>query len=131
MEIAAAIALGFAGGFVGGVVGVGGGILFVPALALVLDHPQIEAVATSLVAIVPVAVVGAWRQHRYGNIRLGDGLWIAALAPPGIIAGVVLSNAVSQRVLEVSFAVLLLIVAARLLARSARPTPPPSPRAHP
>jgi uncharacterized membrane protein YfcA len=137
MEIAAAIALGFAGGFVGGLLGVGGGILFVPALAIVLDHSQIEAVATSLVAIVPVALVGAWRQHGYGNVRLADGLWIAALAPPGVAAGVVLSNAVSQRVLEVSFAVLLLIVAARLLARAlsgtgtGTATPPPGPRARP
>ena len=44
--------------------GVGGGILFVPALAIFLDEPQVRAEATSLLAIVPVGLVGAWRQNR-------------------------------------------------------------------
>jgi uncharacterized membrane protein YfcA len=121
MEIVAAIVLGFAGGVVGGLLGVGGGILFVPALAIFLDEPQIVAVATSLVAIVPVAAVGAWRQNRFGNVRLADGLWIGALAPGGVLAGVVISNAVSQRVLEVSFALLLLVVAAQMVRRALGP----------
>jgi uncharacterized membrane protein YfcA len=118
MEYVAAGALGFAGGVVGGLLGVGGGILFVPALAIFLDEPQIRAEATSLVAIVPVAITGAWRQHRYGNVRLGDGLWIAALSPLGVLAGVVIANAVSQRALEVGFAALLFLVAAQLTRRA-------------
>ena len=118
MEYVAAAGLGFAGGVVGGMLGVGGGILFVPALAIFLDEPQIRAEATSLVAIVPVAITGAWRQHRYGNLRLGDGIWIGALSPLGVVAGVVIANSVSQRVLEVSFAVLLLAVAAQLARRA-------------
>ncbi|MGZ5333410.1 MAG: TSUP family transporter, partial [Solirubrobacterales bacterium] len=52
-DIAAAV-LGFAGGMVGGLLGVGGGILFVPALALFQDQSQLHAEATSLLAIVPV-----------------------------------------------------------------------------
>ena len=120
MEYVAAIVLGFAGGVVGGMLGVGGGILFVPALAIFLDEPQIEAVATSLVAIVPVAIVGTWRQRRYGNVRLGDGIWIAALSPLGVVAGVLIANAVSQRALELSFAALLVLIAAQLAWRSFR-----------
>ena len=116
-EVAAAI-LGFFGGLVGGLLGVGGGILFVPALAIFLNEPQVRAEATSLLAIVPVAITGAWRQHRYGNVRLRDGLWIGVLSPLGVAVGVVVSNAVSQRVLEVSFAVLLLVVAAQLVRRT-------------
>ena len=54
MEYVLAALLGFAGGTVGGMLGVGGGILFVPALAIFLDEPQIRAEATSLLAIVPV-----------------------------------------------------------------------------
>jgi len=118
MEYVAAALLGYAGGVVGGLLGVGGGILFVPALAIFLDEPQIRAVATSLVAIVPVAMMGTWRQHRFGNVRLVDGLWIGVLSPLGVLAGVVIANAVSQRVLEVSFAALLLLVAAQLLRRA-------------
>ncbi len=117
MEYVAAALLGFAGGTVGGLLGVGGGILFVPALAIFLDEPQLRAEATSLVAIVPVALVGAWRQHAYGNVRVRDGLILGALSPLGVAAGVVLSNAVSERALEIAFALLLLFVAAQLARR--------------
>ena len=124
MEIAAAIACGFAGGVIGGVLGVGGGIIFVPALTIFLGESQVVAVATSLVAIVPVAMVGGWRQHGFGNVELRDGLWVGALAPVGVAAGVLLSNAVSERVLEISFAALLLFVAARMVRRALAPGPP-------
>ncbi len=117
MDLVLAALLGFAGGVVGGMLGVGGGILFVPALAIVLDEPQIRAEATSLLAIVPVGIVGAWRQHAYGNVRWREGLLIGVLSPLGVVGGVVLANAVSQRVLEVSFALLLLVVAAQLVLR--------------
>ena len=88
MEYVAAALFGLAGGVVGGLLGVGGGILFVPALAIFLDEPQVEAEATSLLAIVPVALVGAWRQHGFGNVRLRDGLLVGALSPLGVAAGV-------------------------------------------
>jgi uncharacterized membrane protein YfcA len=118
MDYVLVAALGFAGGALGGMLGVGGGILFVPALAIFLDEPQIRAEATSLVAIVAVGIVGAWRQDRFGNVRWRDGLLIGALSPFGVAAGVVLANAVSERVLEVSFALLLLVFAASLVRRS-------------
>jgi uncharacterized protein len=118
MEYVAAALVGFAGGTVGGVLGVGGGILFVPALAIFLDQSQIRAEATSLLAIVPVAIVGAWRQHGFGNVRVRDGLIIGGLSPIGVVIGVEVSNAVSQRVLELSFAALLLFVAAQFFRRA-------------
>jgi uncharacterized protein len=110
--------LGLAGGLVGGLLGVGGGILFVPALAIFQDQSQVQAEATSLLAIVPVAAVAAWRQHGYGNVRLRDGLVVGALSPLGVAVGVVVANAVSQRVLELSFAALALAIAARLAFRA-------------
>ena len=79
-SIAAAI-MGFAGGMVGGLLGVGGGILFVPALAIFMDETQVRAEATSLLAIVPVALVAVWRQRGYGNVRVREGLVIGALSP--------------------------------------------------
>ena len=68
--------------------GVGGGILFVPALVIVLDEPQLRAESTSLLAIVPVALAGTWRQHGYGNVNLRDAAAIGVLSPLGVLAGV-------------------------------------------
>jgi uncharacterized protein len=117
------VLLGLAGGMVGGLLGVGGGILFVPALAIFQDQSQVQAEATSLLAIVPVAAVAAWRQHGYGNLRLRDGLMVGALSLPGVAIGVVVANAVSQRALELAFAALALAIAARLALRALRPSP--------
>ena len=124
MEDLATMILGFLGGLVGGLLGVGGGILFVPALAIFQDQPQVEAEATSLLAIVPVAMMATWRQSAYGNVRLKDGLVIGALSPLGVAAGVVAANEVSQRTLELSFAGLLIFMAVRLILRATRPTDP-------
>ncbi len=117
MEYALAALLGFAAGMVGGVLGVGGGILFVPALTIFLSEPQIRAEASSLLAIVPVAAVGAWRQHGYGNVRLRDGLLIGILSPLGVFVGVIIANSISERALELSFAALILFIAAHLARR--------------
>lgn len=120
MEDLATAAIGLLGGFAGGLLGVGGGIVFVPALAIFQDQPQVEAEATSLLAILPVAIVATWRQSTYGNVRLRDGLVIGALSPLGVGVGVVLANELSQRALELSFAALLIVIAVRLLVRGLR-----------
>jgi hypothetical protein len=118
MEYVAAALFGLTGGLVGGGLGGGGGILFVPALAIFLDEPQIRAEATSLLAIVPVALAGSWRQYKFGNVRVRDGIVIGILSPLGVALGVVVANAVSQRVLELSFAALLAFVAIQLVRRA-------------
>jgi hypothetical protein len=120
MEYVLAGICGFAGGAVGGMLGVGGGIIFVPALVVFLDEPQLRAEATSLLAIIPVGLVGAWRQNRFGNVRIRDGLIVGALSPLGVLAGVVLANTVSERFLEVAFAALALVIAAQLIRRALR-----------
>ena len=120
MDVLAALAIGFAAGVVAGMLGVGGGILFVPALTLALGLGQVEAEATSLLAIVPVAAVGAWRQHGYGNVRLREGMLLGTLAVGGAAIGVVIANAVPERALEVGFAVLMLFTAVQLVRSATR-----------
>jgi uncharacterized membrane protein YfcA len=122
--------MGFAGGMVGGLLGVGGGILFVPALAIFLDESQVRAEATSLLAIVPVAMVAVWRQIGYGNVRVREGLVIGALSPLGVGVGVVVANAVSQRALELIFAGLALLIATQLVLRALRPAEPEYEKPH-
>jgi hypothetical protein len=109
--------MGLCGGIVSGLLGVGGGILFVPALTLVLSLSQVKAEATSLLAIIPVALVGAARQHRYGNVSLKDGAVVGVLSALGVVGGVALANTLPQRALKVLFAVVMLLVAAQFLRR--------------
>jgi uncharacterized protein len=115
-----AIAIGLAGGLVAGLLGVGGGVLFVPGLVIFLGLDQHQAEATSLLAIVPVAVVGTYRQDRYGNVRRDDALLLGLLSLAGAAGGVALANALSGRILRDAFAVLLVLVAAQLVGRALR-----------
>ena len=114
------IAAGLAGGVVAGMLGVGGGVVFVPALVLFMNLSQHHAEATSLLAIIPVALVGAYRQDRYGNVRRTDALLLGCLSIAGAVAGVALANALSGAVLRDSFAALMVFVAAQLLRRALR-----------
>ena len=108
---------GFVAGVLAGMLGVGGGALFVPALVLFAGLTQTVAEATSLLAIIPVSLVGAWRQQRYGNLRLHDALLLGLLAAPSAVAGVAIINAVPERTVELLFAALLVFVAVRMLHR--------------
>jgi uncharacterized membrane protein YfcA len=116
-ELAAALICLF-GGLAGGLVGVGGGVLFVPALTVFIGLGQVEAESTSLLMIVLVALVGAYRQNGYGNVRVREALTIAILSPLGVLVGVAVSNNVSERVLQLSFAALALLMAVQLVRRA-------------
>lgn len=109
--------IGVLAGIAAGLLGIGGGILFVPALTILLDLGQVEAEATSLLAIVPVALVGSWRQRRYGNLRVRDAAVIGALSIAGVAVGVAAANALPERVLRIGFALLLLNMARQLVVR--------------
>ena len=112
--IALAIIIGVAAGVLSGLFGIGGGILLVPALSLVLGLDHVEAEATSLLAIIPVAAVGAWRQKSYGNLDVRSGLTIGAFAAVAAVAGVALVNVLPVEVVRYAFAALMLYVAWRM-----------------
>jgi uncharacterized membrane protein YfcA len=120
MDIVGVLAIGFVAGMASGLLGVGGGALFVPALVLFLGLSQLDAQATSLLAIVPVALVGAANQRRYGNLRVRDGILLGMLATGGALGGVALANALPERALEVSFAMLQMFIAFQLARRALR-----------
>ncbi|MBA2767066.1 MAG: sulfite exporter TauE/SafE family protein [Actinomycetota bacterium] len=118
--IVEAIAVGLLAGVASGLLGVGGGAIIVPGLVIFLGLGQIEAEATSLLAIVPIALVGAWRQRRYGNVRLGEGARLGLLAVTGAVAGAVLANVLPVRAIELAFAALLVVVALQLVRGALR-----------
>jgi uncharacterized membrane protein YfcA len=116
-ELLAAL-IAVAGGLAGGLVGVGGGVLFVPALTIFLGLSQVEGESTSLLMIVIVALVGAYRQNGYGNVRVREALVIGVLSPLGVLIGVGVANHVSERVLQLSFAAFALFTAVQLIRRA-------------
>jgi len=116
-----AVLLGFVAGTLSALFGVGGGIIFVPTLIL-LDHSAHVAVATSLAAMVPVILVGSWRQTRYGLVRWRDGIVIGLASVPTAKLGEVVATTVPNRTLERLFAVVLVGVAVQLAWRVLTPT---------
>jgi len=120
-KIALGLLLGFAAGILAGLFGVGGGILFVPTL-VGLGLGQLEAEATSLLAILPTVAAGTWRQRHYGNVRWGSSLILGLASIAGVEAGVRIATALPEHVLRRLFAVLLLAVAAQLAWRGRRRT---------
>jgi uncharacterized protein len=113
-----AIAIGLAGGVIAGLLGVGGGVLFVPGLVIFLGLGQHQAEATSLLAIVPVAIVGAYNHDRHGNVQRADALLLGALSLAGAAGGVVLANALAGAVLRDAFAALMLLIAVQFVRRA-------------
>jgi len=114
-----AIALGFGAGVLAGMFGVGGGILFVPTL-LALGLSQIEAEASSLLAIIPTVAAGVWRQSRYGNVDWRASAAIGVASIPGVVGGSYLAVWLDEDTLQRLFGILLLGVAAQLAWRSRR-----------
>jgi uncharacterized membrane protein YfcA len=114
-----ALLLGVAAGVLAGLFGVGGGILFVPAL-LALGLGQIEAQGTSLLAILPTVLAGAWNQHRYGNLRPRTAVVLGVASIAGVEVGARLATELPETTLRRLFAVLLFAVAAQLVWRTRR-----------
>jgi uncharacterized membrane protein YfcA len=112
--------VGLVAGVLAGMFGVGGGILFVPTLALGLGLTQLHAEATSLLAIIPTAVVGTWRQTRYGNVALRAAATIGIASIVGVQAGVLVAESLPEHLLRKLFGVLLVLSAAQIAWRARR-----------
>jgi uncharacterized protein len=117
--IALALVLGLAAGVLAGMFGVGGGILFVPTL-VALGLGQLEAQGTSLLAILPTVLVGAWNQRRYGNLRVRTAVVVGISSVVGVEVGARLVTALPEATLRRLFAILLFAVAAQLAVRTRR-----------
>ena len=111
-----ALVLGVSAGVLSGLFGVGGGVLFVPAL-VVLGLSQLHAEATSLAAILPTAGAGIWRQQRYGNIEWRPAIVIGVASVIGVEVGVQVATSLPETTLRRLFAVLVFLVAANIAWR--------------
>lgn len=117
MTYLAAVLLGVAAGTLAGMFGVGGGILFVPTL-VTLGLAQVHAEATSLLAMIPVVLLGVWRHQRYGNVRWRSSLLIGGASILSAIAGAAVAVSIPETLLRRLFAVLLLLIATQITWRT-------------
>jgi uncharacterized membrane protein YfcA len=119
-HVALALALGLTGGTLAGLFGVGGGIVFVPALTLGLGLSQLTAEATSLAAIVPVVAVGSFRQHRSQLVDWRSAALIGGLSLAGVLVGAEIALSLPESYLRRAFALFLVLAAAQMALRARR-----------
>ena len=113
--IALALLVGVVVGLVSGVVGIGGGVLFIPALVWLFGMNQHKAQGTSLGALLaPVGIFAFFEYYRKGNADLRIGLLLAAGFVIGGYFGAVGAQHISELWLRRIFAVMLVIVGARM-----------------
>jgi hypothetical protein len=109
------IAIGLLAGVLSGILGIGGGIIIVPCLVFFLKMSQKSAVGTSIGAmLLPVGALGALTYWRDGHVDVKGALLIGAGIFFGAYGGAALARSLSEGTLKKGFAVLLVIVAARM-----------------
>jgi uncharacterized protein len=120
LELVLIVVLGVGTGVLAGLFGVGGGILFVPILVLFFELGQVEAEATSLLAILPTVAAGVWQQSRYGNVRWRPAAVVGLGSVPGVALGVWVAESLPEDALRRLFALLLIAVAVQIAWRARR-----------
>ena len=119
-HVALALALGLTGGLLAGVFGVGGGIVFVPALTLGLGLGQLTAEATSLAAIIPVVAVGSFRQNRDGLVHWPSAAVLGGCSLVGVLIGAEIALELPESTLRRLFAAFLVVSAIQMALRARR-----------
>lgn len=117
------VAFGVMSGTLAGLLGVGGGIFMVPFLVLAVGLTQQEAQATSLLVVLPTAIVATWSLYRSGVVDLRKAFRIGLCGVVGSVAGSALALHLPGQVLKICFAVLLTIVGVKLLRDAKRMQP--------
>jgi len=115
-----AVVGGFGAGFLSGTIGIGGGLLFVPTMTLGFSASQAIAQGTSLVAIVPTAIVGGVTHFRQGNVVLDAALWMGGGGVLGAVIGALVAVEVPGPLLARVWGAVLVFSAYRLAAQAVR-----------
>lgn len=126
MTVLILIIAGLVAGALASSLGIGGGVVFVPVLAVVVGLDQAVAQGTSLAVIVPTAVIGTIGHARFDRVDWKAALPVAVGGIGGAVFGAELALATDPQLLRRMFAGLLVVLAVRLVVRhrsSAEPTP--------
>jgi uncharacterized protein len=112
---AALVVIGAGAGLLSGLFGVGGGLVMVPALALLVGMAQHRAHATSLAAILPIALVGALVFGRAESVDMVAAALLAAGGLLGVQAGTRAMSRLSGERLALVFGWFVIVVALAML----------------
>ncbi len=131
VEIVALIVLGLFAGAIAASLGLGGGIIFIPALVVLFGFDQHLAQGTSLAVIFPTAIVATVAHARRGNIRWRLAIPIGTAGIAGAVVGAQIALHLNPDLLRRMFGIFLLILAVRMAWRAwrmnGRTTPEPEP----
>jgi len=111
-----AVLTGLLVGILAGVMGIGGGILLVPIMVLGFGYAQHIAQGTSLAAIVPTSIVGAYAHDRAHNVDRAAAAWVSVGGLAGALLGALVAVRLPRELLVRLFGVLLLYSAYRIWA---------------
>lgn len=111
---------GLAAGFLSGTIGIGGGLLFVPTMTVGAGVSQAVAQGTSLVAIVPTAIVGGITHLRQGNVLREPALWMGGGGVVGAVVGALVAVEVPGPILARVWGAFLVFSAYRLALQAYR-----------
>lgn len=114
------IAGGFLAGFLSGTIGIGGGVLFVPTMTVGYRASQAIAQGTSLVAIIPTALVSSLTHLREGNVMLGAAIRMGGGGVVGAVIGALVATEVPGPILARIWGAFLLFTAYRIGAQAFR-----------
>ncbi|MCD6727095.1 MAG: sulfite exporter TauE/SafE family protein [Solirubrobacteraceae bacterium] len=120
LTLAILVGFGLLTGGVAGLLGVGGGVLIVPFLVLVVGVPQHAANATSLLVILPTAVVATTMLRRRGIGDLRSALQLGTIGAIGSAGGALVALALPAPTLRKLFALLLALVGLRMIRDTLR-----------
>lgn len=124
MTVVALIVVGLAAGALGAMLGVGGGIIYVPALVALFSFAQHEAQGTSLVVIVPSTIVAAFVHAKAKRVDWRTAMLLGLGGISGGLIGARVALGIDAPLLKRMFAVFLVIAAVRMLGKTRK-------RAHP
>ncbi len=103
--------IGFVVGLLGTMLGGGGGFIFLPLLTLVVGASAQTAVITSLVATLPICLVGAVAHFRKGNVNLRTGMLFSFVGVVGAFSGAAITGYISASQLKFAFGVYSVVIA--------------------
>ncbi len=110
------LAIGLVAGVFAGMFGIGGGLIIVPALLFLVKLKEVEAIGTSLAALIPpVGLLGAAEYYRSGFINIRYAGLVAFGLFVGAYFGARIMVSLPPELIRRLYGVFLLVIAARML----------------